>query len=55
MKLKQLLVWLWLIHSILCLIYSLAIKDDAAKSRFYTVMSMLALIVAKLNNMNSAR
>ena len=55
MKLKQMLVWLWLIQSVLCLIYSLVVKEDVAKARFYSVMSMLALIMAKLNYVNKSR
>jgi len=49
MKLKQMLAWLWMAHAILCLIYSLTIKDDTAKQRFYSLMSMLSLILSKLN------
>jgi len=49
MKLRHLLAWLWMIHSLLSLIYSIKINDDPAKQRFYALMSMLALILAKLN------
>jgi len=55
MKLKQLLAWLWLIHGGICLVYSITIKDDTAKQRFFSLMSMLSLILAKLNDVRGER